>query len=74
MLSKKYRLRYLLLFTRIFLTRLFILLLKRRGVSIREAFNQINRYESDSFRARYGLFEYVQIYVISNEMNTKYYL
>lgn len=47
--------------------------LKRRGVSIREAFNQINRYERDSFSAGYGLFEYVQIYVISNGTNTKYY-
>lgn len=47
--------------------------LKRRGVPIREAFNQINRYERDSFRAGYGLLEYVQIYVISNGTNTKYY-
>lgn len=47
--------------------------LKRRGVAIREAFNQINRYERDSFSAGYGLFEYVQIYVISNGTNTKYY-
>ena len=47
--------------------------LKRRGVAIREAFNQINRYERDSFSAGNGLFEYVQIYVISNGTNTKYY-
>ena len=47
--------------------------LKRRGVAIREAFNQINRYERESFSAGYGLFEYVQIYVISNGTNTKYY-
>lgn len=47
--------------------------LKRRGVAIREAFNQINRYERDSFSAGYGLFQYVQIYVISNGTNTKYY-
>ncbi len=47
--------------------------LKRRGVKIREAFNQINRYERDSFSAGFGLFEYVQIYVISNGTNTKYY-
>lgn len=47
--------------------------LKRRGVAIREAFNQITRYERDSFSAGYGLFEYVQIYVISNGTNTKYY-
>ena len=47
--------------------------LKRRGVPIREAFNQINRYERDSFSAGRGLFEYVQIYVISNGTHTKYY-
>ena len=47
--------------------------LKRRGVAIREAFNQINRYQRDSFWAGYGLFEYVQIFVISNGTNTKYY-
>ena len=47
--------------------------LKRRGVAIREAFNQINRYQRDSFWAGCGLFEYVQIFVISNGTNTKYY-
>jgi len=47
--------------------------LKRRGVSIREAFNQINRYQRDSFWASSGLFEYVQIFVISNGTHTKYY-
>ncbi|MBF9308635.1 HsdR family type I site-specific deoxyribonuclease [Bifidobacteriaceae bacterium NR044] len=47
--------------------------LKRRGVSIREAFNQINRYQRDSFWAGSGLFEYTQIFVISNGTNTKYY-
>ena len=47
--------------------------LKRRGVPIREAFNQINRYQKDSFWASSGLFEYVQIFVISNGTNTKYY-
>ena len=47
--------------------------LKRRGVPIREAFNQINRYQRDSFWAGCGLFEYVQIFVISNGTNTKYY-
>lgn len=47
--------------------------LKRRGVSIREAFNQIERYQRDSFWASSGLFEYVQIFVISNGTNTKYY-
>ncbi len=47
--------------------------LKRRGVRIREAFNQIDRYQRDSFWAGSGLFEYVQIFVISNGTNTKYY-
>lgn len=47
--------------------------LKRRGVAIKEAFNQINRYQRDSFWAGSGLYEYVQIFVISNGTNTKYY-
>lgn len=47
--------------------------LKRRGVLIREAFNQIDRYQRDSFWAASGLFEYVQIFVVSNGTNTKYY-
>lgn len=47
--------------------------LKRRGVAIREAFNQINRYQRDSFWSGCGLYEYVQIFVISNGTNTKYY-
>lgn len=47
--------------------------LKRRGVPVREAFNQINRYQRESFFAGSGLFEYVQIFVISNGANTKYY-
>ena len=47
--------------------------LKRRGVEIREAFNQINRYQRDSFWAGSGLYEYIQIFVISNGTNTKYY-
>ncbi len=47
--------------------------LKRRGVPIREAFNQIDRYQRDSFWAGSGLFEYVQMFVISNGTNTKYY-
>ena len=47
--------------------------LKRRGVSIMEAFNQIERYQTDSFWASSGLFEYVQIFVISNGTHTKYY-
>ncbi len=47
--------------------------LKRRGVALREAFNQIGRYQRESFWAGFGLFEYVQIFVISNGTNTKYY-
>ena len=47
--------------------------LKRRGVDIREAFNQIDRYARDSFWAGSGLFEYVQLFVISNGTLTKYY-
>ena len=47
--------------------------LKRRGVDIREAFNQIDRYQRDSFWAGSGLFEYVQLFVISNGTLTKYY-
>ena len=47
--------------------------LKRRGVSIREAFNQIKRYQNDSFWAGCGLFEFVQLFVISNGTETKYY-
>ena len=47
--------------------------LKRRGVAIREAFNQIKRYQRDSFWAASGLFEYVQVFVISNGTHTKYY-
>lgn len=47
--------------------------LKRRGVNIKEAFNQINRYQRDSFWAGIGLFEYVQLFVISNGTYTKYY-
>ena len=47
--------------------------LKRRGVAIREAFNQIKRYQRESFWAASGLYEYVQIFVISNGTHTKYY-
>ncbi|MBN1893954.1 type I restriction endonuclease subunit R [bacterium] len=47
--------------------------LKRRGVAIQEAFNQINRYQRESFWAGSGLFECVQIFVISNGTHTKYY-
>lgn len=47
--------------------------LKRRGVAIREAFNQIERYQRDSFWSGSGLFQYVQLFVISNGTHTKYY-
>lgn len=47
--------------------------LKKRGVAIKEAFNQINRYGRESFWAASGLFEYIQIFVISNGTHTKYY-
>ncbi|MCI8654531.1 MAG: type I restriction endonuclease subunit R, partial [Clostridia bacterium] len=47
--------------------------LKRRGVALKEAFNQINRYQRDSFWVGSGLYEYIQIFVISNGTNTKYY-
>jgi type I restriction enzyme R subunit len=47
--------------------------LKKRGVDIKEAFNQINRYNRESFWAGSGLFEYVQLFVISNGTYTKYY-
>lgn len=47
--------------------------LKRRGVDIKEAFNQINRYQRESFWSGSGLFEYIQVFVISNGTYTKYY-
>lgn len=47
--------------------------LKKRGVDIKEAFNQINRYNRESFWAGCGLFEYVQLFVISNGTYSKYY-
>jgi len=47
--------------------------LKRRGIELKEAFNQINRYQRHSFGASIGLFQFVQIFVISNGVNTKYY-
>lgn len=47
--------------------------LKRRWVAIQEAFNQINRYQRESFWADSWLFEYVQLFVISNGTHTKYY-
>lgn len=47
--------------------------LKRRGVELKEAFNQINRYQRHSFWAEDGLFQFVQLFVISNGVNTRYY-
>jgi type I restriction enzyme R subunit len=47
--------------------------LKRRGLELKEAFNQINRYHRHSFWSARGLFNYVQLFVISNGVNTKYY-
>ncbi|MCT7975775.1 type I restriction endonuclease subunit R [Laspinema olomoucense] len=47
--------------------------LKRRGLELKEAFNQINRYQRHSYSADHGLFQYVQIFVISNGVNTRYY-
>jgi type I restriction enzyme R subunit len=47
--------------------------LKRRGLEMKEAFNQTNRYHRHSFSAGFGLFNYIQLFVISNGVNTKYY-
>jgi type I restriction enzyme R subunit len=47
--------------------------LKRRGLELKEAFNQINRYKKHSFWSDFGLFSYVQLFVISNGVNTKYF-
>ena len=47
--------------------------LKRRGLELKEAFNQINRYQRHSFWTNHGLFQYVQVFVISNGVNTRYY-
>ncbi|MBN1990461.1 MAG: type I restriction endonuclease subunit R, partial [Bacteroidales bacterium] len=47
--------------------------LKRRGLELKEAFNQINRYQRHSFGANAALFQYIQLFVISNGVNTKYY-
>ncbi|MGR7814579.1 type I restriction endonuclease subunit R [Lacinutrix undariae] len=48
--------------------------LKRRGLEIKEAFNQINRYQRHSFDSNYGLFQYVQIFAISNDLETQYFV
>jgi type I restriction enzyme, R subunit len=47
--------------------------LKRRGLELKEAFNQINRYQRHSFGSNSALYQYIQIFVISNGVNTKYY-
>jgi len=47
--------------------------LKKRGVELKQAFHQINRYHRDSFNAGAGLFQFVQIFIISNGVNTKYF-
>lgn len=47
--------------------------LKRRGLELKEAFNQVNRYQRHSFGANTALFQYIQIFIISNGVNTKYY-
>jgi type I restriction enzyme R subunit len=47
--------------------------LKRRGLELKEAFNQVNRYQRHSFGSNSALFQYIQIFIISNGVNTKYY-
>ncbi len=47
--------------------------LKRRGIELKEAFNQVNRYRRHSFATSYGLYQYVQLFIVSNGNNTKYY-
>ena len=47
--------------------------LKRRGLELKEAFNQTNRYERHSYGSGHGLFQFIQIFIISNGVNTKYY-
>ena len=47
--------------------------LKKRGLEMKEAFNQIQRYQKHSFWSGHGLFHFVQLFVISNGVNTKYY-
>ncbi len=48
--------------------------LKRRGLELKEAFNQVLRYKKHSFWANGGLFQYLQLFAISNGVNTKYYV
>ncbi|MBK8370981.1 MAG: type I restriction endonuclease subunit R [Saprospiraceae bacterium] len=47
--------------------------LKRKGLELKEAFNQVNRYQRHSFGANAALYQYIQIFIISNGVNTKYY-
>ena len=47
--------------------------LKRRGAELKVAFHQVNRYQHDSYDAGAGLFQYVQLFIISNGVNTKYF-
>lgn len=47
--------------------------LKKRGVAIREAFNQIHRYSKESFNSEHSLYKYLQMFVISNGTDTRYF-
>ena len=47
--------------------------LKRRGAELKVAFHQINRYQHNSYDAGFALFQYVQLFIISNGVNTKYF-
>ena len=47
--------------------------LKRRGIEFKEAFNQVKRYQKHSLNANHGLFNYIQLFVISNGVNTQYF-
>jgi type I restriction enzyme, R subunit len=47
--------------------------LKKRGVAIREAFNQVHRYSKESFNSEHSLFKYLQIFVISNGTDSRYF-
>lgn len=47
--------------------------LKKRGVAIREAFNQVHRYSKESFNEENSLFKYLQIFIISNGTDTRYF-
>jgi len=47
--------------------------LKKRGVAIREAFNQVHRYSKESFNSEHSLFKYLQLFVISNGTDSRYF-